>query len=252
MSGPSAIAKPMSAKIAVSWSITWLLGCPRPISAGGSRTGSVTSTVSVLRRRSSAASLSAARRAAIAAVTRSLSPLMSGPCSRRSSGVIVPSVLSSAETEPLLPSAATRAASSAASSAAAAMAPTRSRSSAARSDIASLRQQDQVGVGRLAAGLREHAVHLAAMVRLMIEHVHDELPFRLGQLALGGARVPGKVARQPVRIELVGPADHRRVEGVALALEAAPLGIERDRSRDAALGRRHVGREAAHPDAVCP
>jgi hypothetical protein len=40
----------MSAKIAVSSSITWLIGWMRPASAGVSRSGSVTSTVSVLRR----------------------------------------------------------------------------------------------------------------------------------------------------------------------------------------------------------
>src|SRR5262245_13006665 len=45
MSGPSATANPMSAKIAVSSSITWLIGCTRPLSAGVSRTGSVTSIV---------------------------------------------------------------------------------------------------------------------------------------------------------------------------------------------------------------
>ena len=39
MSGPSATAKPMSAKIAVSSSITWLIGWMRPASAGASRTG---------------------------------------------------------------------------------------------------------------------------------------------------------------------------------------------------------------------
>ena len=50
--------------------------------------------------------------------------------------------------------------------------------------IASLRHQRQVGVVRLAAGLRQHAVHLAAMVRLVIEHVRDQQPFRLGDLAL--------------------------------------------------------------------
>src|SRR5712691_1323552 len=116
MSGPSATAKPMSAKIAVSSSTTWLIGWMRPISAADSRTGSVTSTVSVLSRALSVWSFSASRRAAMAAVTRSFSPLMSGPCCLRSSGDIVPSVLSSADTEPLLPSAATRTASSAASS----------------------------------------------------------------------------------------------------------------------------------------
>ena len=59
MSGPSAIAKPMSAKIAVISSITWLIGWMRPVSVGASRTGSVTSTVSAASRASSAAPLSA-------------------------------------------------------------------------------------------------------------------------------------------------------------------------------------------------
>ena len=63
MSGPSATEKPMSAKIAVSSSITWLIGCTRPSSGGLSRTGSVTSTVSVLRRASSAALFRAHRAA---------------------------------------------------------------------------------------------------------------------------------------------------------------------------------------------
>ena len=44
----------------------------------------------------------------MAAVTRSFSPLITGPCVLRSSGVIAPSVFSSADTEPLLPSADTR------------------------------------------------------------------------------------------------------------------------------------------------
>ena len=61
-----------------------------------------------------AASLSFA--AAMAAVTRSLNPLIAGPWTLRSSGVMVPSVFSSADTEPLLPSAATRTASNVASS----------------------------------------------------------------------------------------------------------------------------------------
>ena len=79
MSGPSAIEKPMSAKIAVSSSITWLIGWMRPASAGASRTGSVTSTVSLSSCFEMSASLNAARRLAIASVTWSLSPLMSGP-----------------------------------------------------------------------------------------------------------------------------------------------------------------------------
>ena len=65
MSGPSATAKPMSAKIAVSSSTTWLIGWMRPASAGASGNGKVTSMVSAASRCSSAAPLSASRRAAI-------------------------------------------------------------------------------------------------------------------------------------------------------------------------------------------
>src|SRR5215475_14053113 len=235
MSGPSAIAKPMSAKIAVSSSITWLIGWMRPVSVGDSRTGSVTSTVSLLSRASSAASPSADLRSLIACVTRSLRPLISGPWALRCSGVMAPSVLSSADTEPLLPSAATRTASSAASSFAAAIAPRTSVSSVFTSDIGSLRLQRQVGVVRLAAGLRQHAVHLAAMVGLVIEEVHDEHVLRLRHLAPGGERVPGEIAGEPFRLDAVGPGDDRAVDRGALALERVPVRVERGRGRDAAL-----------------
>src|SRR5581483_743904 len=147
MSGPSATAKPMAAKIAVSSSVTCVIGCTRPSSAGASRTGRVTSTVSVLSRASSAAVFSASRRAAMAVVMRSLSPLIAGPCALRSSGVMPPSVLSSADTEPLLPSAATRTASSAVSSAAAAMALVSSLSSLPMSDILAGALRRQRGLG---------------------------------------------------------------------------------------------------------
>ncbi len=111
----------MSAKIAVSSSVTWVIGWMRPVSAGAGRTGSVTSTVSVASRASMAASRSSALRALIAAVTRSRRPLIAGPMTWRSSGVILPSVFSCSDTEPFLPMAPTRTASIAASSAAAAM-----------------------------------------------------------------------------------------------------------------------------------
>jgi hypothetical protein len=45
MSGPSATEKPMSAKIAVISSMTWLIGWMRPCSAGLREPASVTSTV---------------------------------------------------------------------------------------------------------------------------------------------------------------------------------------------------------------
>ena len=69
----------MSAKIAVSSSITWLIGWMRPRVSGPSRTGRLTSMRSAARRCSSAASASASLRVAIAPWTLSRSPLMSGP-----------------------------------------------------------------------------------------------------------------------------------------------------------------------------
>ena len=111
----------MSAKIVVSSSNTWLSGWMRPASAGASRSGSVTSMVSDASRASSAADFRTSRRAVSAWVTLSLARLIAAPCVLRSSGDILPSVASSAEIEPFLPSAATRTASSAASSPAAAI-----------------------------------------------------------------------------------------------------------------------------------
>src|SRR5262245_55223986 len=121
MSGPSAIAKPRSPKIAAISSITWLIGWMRPRSAGDCLTGSVTSTFSAASRAVIAASRSSALRAPSASVTRFFSPLMAGPFTCRSSGVIEPSVFRSSDTEPFLPSAETRTASIACSSGAAAM-----------------------------------------------------------------------------------------------------------------------------------
>ena len=138
MSGPSATANPMSAKIAVSSSSTWLSGWIRPCSAGASRSGSVTSTVSDFSRASRAADFRMSRRAESAWVTASLARLIAAPCVLRSSGDILPSVDSSAEIEPFLPSAATRTASRAASSPAAAISPRMVCSSVARSDMATV------------------------------------------------------------------------------------------------------------------
>ncbi len=109
----------------------------RPVSAAASRTGSVTSMVSEASRASSAADFSTSRRTDNAWVTLSLARLMAAPCVLRSSGDILPSVASSAEIEPFLPSAATRTASSAASSPAAAICSRMDFSSVARSDTVS-------------------------------------------------------------------------------------------------------------------
>ena len=90
--------------------------------------------VSDASRASSAADFKISRRAASAWVTASLARLILAPSVLRSSGDILPSVASSAEIEPFLPSAATRTASRAASSPAAAIWPRMVCSSVARSD----------------------------------------------------------------------------------------------------------------------
>ena len=50
----------------------------------------------------------------------------------------------------------------------------------------SLRHERQIGIGRPAAGLCQHAMNLAAMVGLVIKHVGDEDPARLGHFAFDG------------------------------------------------------------------
>src|ERR1700722_13128697 len=110
----------------------------RPVSTPGRGTGSVTSSASRLSWASSPARLSTARRATSASVTWSFSALIAAPCALRWSGASLPSVASSAEIDPFLPSAATRAASSVFSSGALSMAASVSRSRAERSDILGL------------------------------------------------------------------------------------------------------------------
>ena len=60
----------MSAKIAVSSSITWLIGWMRPVSSAEARVGRVTSSVSLASRAESAASFSTFLRTASASPTR--------------------------------------------------------------------------------------------------------------------------------------------------------------------------------------
>ena len=115
--GPSAMEKPMSAKIAVSSSITWLIGWMRPVSSALARSGKVTSSVSAGEPRCERRFLQhgAARGERLGRPCPS-GALIFAPSVLRSSGDMLPSVASSAEIEPFLPSAATRTASSAASS----------------------------------------------------------------------------------------------------------------------------------------
>ncbi|PAV92877.1 hypothetical protein WR25_14980 [Diploscapter pachys] len=71
------------------------------------------SSVSLASRASSAARSSASLRVAMPVATASRKPLIRGPSTWRSSGLILPSVFSSVVTLPCLPSASTRTASSA-------------------------------------------------------------------------------------------------------------------------------------------
>src|SRR4029077_11129991 len=124
---------------------------------------------------------------------------------------MLPSVLSNSDTDPLRPNAAIRTASSAAWSDAAAIAAFSSCSSVFRSDTASLRHVLQIGIVRLAAGLCQHAVHLAPMMRLMVEERRTEPPRRLCDVPVHGIGMPGQIAAKRPRLEAVGPADDRRV-----------------------------------------
>ena len=118
--GPSATAKPISARIAVTSSVTWLTGWIVPCLR--SRAGSVTSSHSDRSLSSKAASASASFFAERAALISSFRALSAGPAVLRSSGVILPSSRIFRLTSPFLPTARTRSSSSVASSAAPAIA----------------------------------------------------------------------------------------------------------------------------------
>src|SRR5262249_26487765 len=94
-------------------------------------------------------------------------------------------------------------------------------------------------------------MHLAAMVRLVVEHMRDQKPFRLAQLPLGRAGVIGEFALKRSGVEPVRPVDHDRIESLALALQLVPVAMERYRFRNAAVGVGRAGK-AAHPDAIGP
>jgi hypothetical protein len=59
----------------------------------------------------------------------------------------------------------------------------------------------QVGVARLEAALRDHAMDPAAMVGLMVEHMGDKDTFRARNLHLRRARVLCQLAVEPGRVE---------------------------------------------------
>src|SRR4029077_959350 len=123
----------------------------RPASTNASRRGSVTSTVSDASLALRLADCSTSRRAPSASVTLSLARLIAAPCVLRSSGDILPSVESSAEIEPFLPSEATRTASRAVSSPAAAISARMVCSRVARSDTVKISLQKAAGCRRYRA-----------------------------------------------------------------------------------------------------
>jgi hypothetical protein len=104
---------------------------------------------------------------------------------------------------------------------------------------------------RLATRLGEHAVNLTSAVGLVIEEVHDQERPRPRQVALGCAGILGEVAFQPSRVEPVGPCEDGGIKGGALALQVAPVLMERDGLRNAALGPWRSS-EPAHPHPVGP
>src|SRR5579863_1024073 len=104
---------------------------------------------------------------------------------------------------------------------------------------------------RLAAGLRQQTMHLAAMMGLVIEHMGDQEPTRFGYVALDRTGVISVIGGKPCRVDVVGPMQDRRIEAVPLRFEVLPVGVERNRFRNAARRPRLAG-EAAHPDAVGP
>src|SRR5262245_35322096 len=94
-------------------------------------------------------------------------------------------------------------------------------------------------------------MHLTAMMGLVIEHMGDEKPLWLGELALGTARIPSQVAVEPRLIKAIRPVDDHGVESLAFAAQGFPFWIERYRFGNAPRRSRHVGKPA-HPDAIAP
>src|ERR1700754_1494805 len=69
------------------------------------------------------------------------------------------------------------------------------------------RHDEQVGIAGLAPRLRQHAMHLAAMMGLVIEHVGEQKPFRPADLGLDRSREPGEIAGHHIVVELFRPTE---------------------------------------------
>src|SRR5215472_546067 len=67
-------------------------------------------------------------------------------------------------------------------------------------------QQEQVGIARFLTGRRQHRMHLATMMRLMIKEMAHQQPSRRADLAVGGAAEPNEVFGEPGVVDSRGPA----------------------------------------------
>src|SRR5258708_2493928 len=96
------------------------------------------------------------------------------------------------------------------------------------------RHERQIGIAGLATDLRQHAMHLAAMMGLVIEHVRDQQPLRLADFGLPRAGKPGEVAVERGGVEGLPPVEDCGAEISALALKVCPVPVGRNRLRKAA------------------
>ena len=94
-------------------------------------------------------------------------------------------------------------------------------------------------------------MHLAAMVRLMIEHMRDQDPARPRPLALGGSGIVSLVGAKPGVVDRAGPIEDFFVKTRTLGFQFFPVRKKRTRFRDADRRPRQIG-EAAHPALIAP
>ncbi len=89
--------------------------------------------------------------------------------------------------------------------------------------------EQQVRVVRLEAELGDHAMDLAAVVGLMVEHMRDKDPFRAFDLHLRCARMPCQLTVEPVWVKRLGPSQNHLVESFTRVLEILLIWSVRDR-----------------------
>src|SRR4051794_12004035 len=82
-------------------------------------------------------------------------------------------------------------------------------------------QQEQIGVAGLLPGGGDQRMRLSAMMRLMVEEMRDEQPFRRADFTLRRAAEPHQILIEPVLVDLRGPG---RDVGVGPTARLAQLG----------------------------